>query len=253
MTSTPHNAPEDDTVNVSSYLTEMARIQPYKRAVVSPAGRDAQNRIAYVHLTFRQLDQESDCLAAGLENAGITRGTKTILMVRPGIEFFALTFALFKVGAVPVVVDPGMGLKRMLGCLKESVPDAFIGIPLAHMFRTIYPGFFTSVKTFVTVGRRCFWGGLTMKHIRKVPWTPHKTANTQRDEMAAILFTSGSTGPAKGAVYTHGNFDAQIRQIKSHFDIGPDEIDLPTFPLFALFDPALGMTRGISSGKLQFV
>ena len=91
MTSTPHNAPEDDTVNVSSYLTEMARIQPYKRAVVSPAGRDAQNRIAYVHLTFRQLDQESDCLAAGLENAGITRGTKTILMVRPGIEFFALT------------------------------------------------------------------------------------------------------------------------------------------------------------------
>jgi acyl-CoA synthetase (AMP-forming)/AMP-acid ligase II len=245
MTSTPHNAPEDDTVNVSSYLTEMARIQPYKRAVVSPAGRDAQNRIAYVHLTFRQLDQESDCLAAGLENAGITRGTKTILMVRPGIEFFALTFALFKVGAVPVVVDPGMGLKRMLGCLKESVPDAFIGIPLAHMLRTIYPGFFTSVKTFVTVGRRYFWGGLTMKHIRKAPWTPHKTANTQRDEMAAILFTSGSTGPAKGAVYTHGNFDAQIRQIKSHFDIGPDEIDLPTFPLFALFDPALGMTAVI--------
>ena len=245
MTSTPHNAPGGDTVNVSSYLTEMARIQPYKRAVVSPAGRDAQNRVTYAHLTFRQLDQESDCLAAGLENAGITRGTKTILMVRPSIEFFALTFALFKVGAVPVVVDPGMGLKRMLGCLKESMPDAFIGIPLAHMLRTIYPGFFTSVKTFVTVGRRYFWGGLTMKHIRKTPWTPHKTAGTQRDEMAAILFTSGSTGPAKGAVYTHGNFDAQIRQIKSHFDIGPDEIDLPTFPLFALFDPALGMTAVI--------
>ena len=63
--------------------------------------------------------------------------------------------------------------------------------------------------------------------------------------MAAILFTTGSTGPAKGVVYTHGNFDAQIKQIQDHFQIGPDEIDLPTFPLFALFDPALGMTAVI--------
>ena len=70
-------------------------------------------------------------------------------------------------------------------------------------------------------------------------------AATTRDETAAILFTTGSTGPAKGVIYTHGNFDAQIRQIQSHFDIGDDEIDLPTFPLFALFDPALGMTAVI--------
>ncbi len=243
--STSHKPSGDDVVNISSFLTEMARIQPYKRAVVCPAGRDGLNRVAYVHLTFRQLDQESDCLAAGLENAGITRGTKTILMVTPGLDFFTLTFALFKVGAVPVVVDPGMGIKRMLTCLTESMPDAFIGIPLAHVLRTIYPKSFKSVKTFITVGHRYFWGGLTMKHIRKVPWTPHPPVKTRREEMAAILFTSGSTGPAKGAVYTHGNFDAQIRQIKSHFNIGPDEIDLPTFPLFALFDPALGMTAVI--------
>ena len=71
----------DDVVNVSSFLKEMAGIQPYKRAVVCPAGRDAAGRAAYVHLTFRQLDQESDCLAAGLESAGIVRGKKTILMV----------------------------------------------------------------------------------------------------------------------------------------------------------------------------
>ena len=60
--------------------------------------------------------------------------------------------------------------------------------------------------------------------------------------MAAILFTTGSTGPAKGVVYTHGIFDAQVRNIRAQFGITPDEIDLPTFPLFALFDPALGMT-----------
>ena len=67
-------------------------------------------------------------------------------------------------------------------------------------------------------------------------------ADTRADEIAAILFTTGSTGPAKGVYYTHGVFDAQVRSIRAHFGITPEEIDLPTFPLFALFDPALGMT-----------
>ncbi|MBW1899845.1 MAG: AMP-binding protein, partial [Deltaproteobacteria bacterium] len=242
---TKNNTSDDNVVNVAYYLKDMAKKQPYKRAVVYPVSRDKNNRVAYSHMTFRQLDQESDCIAAGLERVGIVRGTKTILMVRPCLDFFAITFALFKTGAVPVVVDPGMGIKRMLSCMKESMPEAFIGIPLAHALRTFCPGYFKTVKTFVTVGRRLFWGGFDMNHIRKVPWASHSVAKTKENETAAILFTSGSTGPAKGVVYTHGNFDAQIKQIKAHFKITPDEIDLPTFPLFALFDPALGMTAVI--------
>jgi acyl-CoA synthetase (AMP-forming)/AMP-acid ligase II len=98
----------------------MARIQPYRRAVVYPAAHDHNGRVAYSHLTFRQLDRESDCFAHGLVQAGITRGTRTIVMLRPSLEFFALTFAMLKVGAVPVMVDPGMGVRRMLSCLRES-------------------------------------------------------------------------------------------------------------------------------------
>lgn len=230
------------TVNVARYLKTMARIQPYRRAVVYPAARDGLGRVAYSHLTFRQLDRESDCFAHGLESAGIRRGTRTIVMVRPSLEFFALTFAMFKVGAVPVMVDPGMGVRRMLSCLRESRAHAMIGIPPAHVLRVLRPGYFKSVKTAVTVGRRWFWKGLTLQDIRRLPWQPYTIADTSRDELAAILFTTGSTGPAKGAVYTHGIFDAQVRLIKEQFAISPDEIDLPTFPLFALFDPALGMT-----------
>jgi len=232
----------EDIVNVSYFLKENSNKFPYKRAVVFPEGRDSNGRVAYTHLTFRQLDRESDRIAAGLAKAGITRGTRTILMVRQSIDFFALTFALFKAGAVPVVVDPGMGIKRMLNCMSEGRPEAFIGIPLAHVLRTVYPKFFSTVKTFVTVGKKYFWGGLTLKQIRESAPLVHKTAKTVSSETAAILFTSGSTGPAKGVVYTHGTFDAQIRQIRSHFEIKENEIDLPTFPLFALFDPALGMT-----------
>ncbi|MBU0986709.1 MAG: AMP-binding protein [Proteobacteria bacterium] len=236
---------DNDFVNVSSHLKRMAEIQPCKRAVICPTGRDKAGHVTYAHLTFLQLDQESDCLAHGLIMAGITRGTRTILMVKPSIEFFALMFALFKTGAVPVVVDPGMGVRRMVDCFKESRPNGFIGIPLAHVLRTLYPKFFDSVTTWITVGRRWFWGGFTLAQIRQTPWKPFPSVQTQKDETAAILFTTGSTGPAKGTVYTHGTFDAQVRCIQSYFDITTNDIDLPTFPLFALFDPALGMTAVI--------
>ncbi|MGD8241298.1 MAG: fatty acid CoA ligase family protein [Desulfobacterales bacterium] len=232
-------------VNIAHRLKLTTKRMPSKRAVVQTAGHDRQGRIAYSHLTFAQLDRASDRLALGLEHSGIVRGTKTVLMVKPGIDFFVLIFALFKVGAVPVVVDPGMGMQRMLRCLESTTPRAFIGISAAHVVRALFPRFFRSVKIAVTAGRRLFWGGTTLAHLSRHPWQPYAPAPTHRDETAAILFTTGSTGPAKGAVYTHGNFDAQIQQIQDHFAIGEDEIDLPTFPLFALFDPALGMTAVI--------
>jgi acyl-CoA synthetase (AMP-forming)/AMP-acid ligase II len=237
-----HNS---DIVNIASYLNQAAKTRPFKRAVVYPAGRDKHGRVTYSHLTFSQLDQESDFLAHGLETAGITRGIRTVLMVKPSIEFFALIFAIFKTGAVPVVVDPGMGIRRMLACFKSTRPQAFIGIPLAHVVRTVFPGFFKSVKTWVTVGRRWFWGGPTLKQIRQSHAGPYSIARTRSQDMAAVLFTTGSTGPAKGAVYSHGNFDAQLKQIDTHLQMLPDEIDLATFPLFALFYPALGVTSVI--------
>lgn len=77
---------------------------------------------------------------------GIAKGVRTILMVRPSLEFFVLTFALFKAGAVPVAVDPGMGLKRMLECQMESRAEAFVGIPLAHVLENIFPQIFQDSK-----------------------------------------------------------------------------------------------------------
>jgi acyl-coenzyme A synthetase/AMP-(fatty) acid ligase len=96
----------------------------------------------------------------------------------------------------------------------------------------------------VTVGRRWFWGGLTLDQVKAAGRTAtgYRMTPTLAEEMAAILFTSGSTGPPKGAVYTHGNFAAQVESIRDMYQIEPGEIDLPTFPLFALFDPAMGMT-----------
>ncbi|MBU1398918.1 MAG: AMP-binding protein, partial [Proteobacteria bacterium] len=191
--------PNGDFVNVSSHLERMAEIQPYKRAVVYPVSRDKKGRIAYAHLTFLQLERESDRIAHGLNKAGINKGTRTVLMVKPGADFFSLVFALFKTGAVPVVVDPGMGINRMLSCLKSTRPEAFIGIPLAHVLRTLFPGFFKTVKVWITVGQRLFWGGHTLDMIKTGDMESYPQAMTKRNDTAAILFTTGSTGPAKGA------------------------------------------------------
>src|SRR5947209_897281 len=105
------------SLNIAAHLPALAAREPYRPAVVFPEGRDASGRVAYTRFTFRQLDDESNRLAAGLETLGIGRGTRTVLMVKPSLEFFALTFALFKAGAVPVLVDPGMGIRNLKQCL----------------------------------------------------------------------------------------------------------------------------------------
>lgn len=236
---------DDSVINIAYYLKKNAHALPHKRAVVYPVCKDKSGRVAYAHLTFKQLDHESDIIAYGLNSVGINKGTRTIIMVNPSIDFFTLIFALFKTGAVPVVVDPGMGIKRMLVCFAKSSPEAFIGIPKAHILRIIRPKTFKNIKTFITVGKRWLWSGYTLNDIRINSQKPYKIAATGKDDLAAILFTTGSTGPAKGVEYTHGIFDTQVNHILSCFDIQEDEIDLPTFPLFALFDPALGITAVI--------
>ena len=238
-------AAKASVVNITEQLTAMAARFPDKRAVVWTTGRDGAGRATYAHITFAELDRETDGYAHGLERVGVTRGTRTILFVKPGPEFFALVFALFKVGAVPVMIDPGIGKQQMRACLSHVQAEAFIGVPLAHVFRKLYPGAFKSIRVAITVGRRWGWGGLRLQDIRTDSPQRYEPAPTRPDDLAAILFTSGSTGPAKGVLYEHGTFDAQVRYLNEHFGYTDQEIDLPTFPLFALFDAALGMTAVI--------
>ncbi len=243
------------TVNIASHLKDMAQHHPDQLAVMFPASRDGKGQTEYSSFTYKKLDEESDFLAAGLDAIGIGRGVKTVLMVPPSLEFFSLTFALFKVGAVPVLVDPGIGIKNLGKCFAEAEPEAFIGITKAHVARLLFSWAKKSLKQLVTVGRRFGWGGHSLAQVTDIgrlrqsnsarsneQW---KAAETEIDETAAILFTSGSTGVPKGAVYSHGNFAAQVAALKQAFGIEPSEIDLCTFPLFALFAPALGMTAVI--------
>jgi acyl-CoA synthetase (AMP-forming)/AMP-acid ligase II len=234
-------------VNVAAPLASLATSRPHTLAIAQPYRSDSCGRIHYRHLTYRELNDQTDRLAAGLERVGIRRGVRTALMVPPGLDFYAVTFALFKVGAVVVLIDPGMGVKGLGTCLAEAEPDAFIGVPKAHLARVLFGWARKSLRVCVTVGARFGWSGYTLDQVYRQGSGsgPFALASTLPDEAAAILFTSGSTGVAKGAIYTHGIFAAQVEMLRQVYGIEPGEVDLPTFPLFGLFGPALGMTAVI--------
>ena len=231
--------------NIAAFLDEAEVKYPYKRAIVVPDGHDKDGRVLYSHLTFKQLNHEVNRAANALSQIGIARGTRTIVMVTMGYDCFVIFFALLKIGAIPVVVDPGMGLDRMVQCFQSTSPKAMISIPKAHLLRFKYPKAFRAVDTFVSTDKFIWKHCHNYRGIIQNQPVDFETALTRADETAAIMFTTGSTGPARGAIYTHGGFKAQLEHIQKHLQLGPDEIDLSTYPMFALFYPAMGVTAVI--------
>lgn len=220
--------------NIAALLDQIAEENPQSPAIIVPRKKR--------RIKFMELKEESDCLASGMIEAGISKGDRVLLLVPFGVEFITLTFALFKTGAVPVLIDPGLGRKNMLQCIEQARPKGMIAIPLARAAGMIFRGPFRDVEIFITVGPRWFWGENTLDRIRKMGGASHPAAEIAENDPAAILFTSGGSGPSKGVLYTHGMFSHQIEILRSHFGIQRGEIDLPTFPLFGLFSLCLGMT-----------
>jgi len=238
---------KSDPCNIAAALPRLAVARPTQPAIRCPGRRAPGGGPARydVVLDYRTLDARSDAIAAGLARQGIGRGVHTVVMVRPSPEFFLLMFALFKAGAVPVLVDPGIDKRALRQCLDEAQAEAFIGIPLAHVARWVL-GWARSARRLVTVGARLGWGGATLAQVERAgAGAGPQLAHTAPDEVAGIVFTSGSTGVPKGVVYRHRHFVAQIELMRQAFGIEPGGVDLPTFPPFALFDPALGLTSVI--------
>jgi acyl-CoA synthetase (AMP-forming)/AMP-acid ligase II len=225
----------ETTGNLSERLTALALSQPHKAAVICQI--DPSPR--YRSITFEQLEEETNRYARGLVEAGLQKDDRAILMMRPSIEFFALTAALLKVGAVLVMIDPGMGRRNLVSSLGEVEAKAFIGVPLAHFMRVISPSAFKNVELKITTGA---WGGMSLKKLRSKDPSPFAPVGRKPNDVVGIFFTSGSTGPPKGVVYEHGMFDNQIGFLKDHFGYEARDVDLATFPLFALFDVNLGLT-----------
>jgi acyl-CoA synthetase (AMP-forming)/AMP-acid ligase II len=227
-------------MNIAHRITEMAKCYPDKKSVVF-AKRLSDGSYTYPFYTFREFEERSNQFAHQLTKAGIRPGMRTLLFVKPCLDFSILTFALFKIGAIPVLIDPGMGLKNLLRSIKQVKPEAMISIGLVHWIRRLRPSPFSNVKVKVSLQRV---GGRThylYDQLEHLPVT-YEIYEAKDSDYSAILFTSGGTGIPKGVLYTHGILNAQTAALQKMFSLDETQKDLPGFPLFALFTLAMGMT-----------
>ncbi|MFD0267553.1 AMP-binding protein [Streptomyces sp. NPDC127106] len=249
-----------DAQSLAGLLERNARAHPDKPAVIHPDGPHGIRGVlpagparvpaqppAYGTLTYGELQQAVEQLAAGFTRAGITKGTKTVLMAPPGPELFALVFALFRIGAVPVVVDPGMGVRRMLHCYRTVGAEAFIGPPLAHLVRLLGRRTFAGIRVPVTLGRHPLGRARTLTAVRALGADSARRGGTApvaagRDDLLMIGFTTGSTGPAKGVEYTHRMALSIARQIEAVHGRTSQDTSLVTLPFYGVLDLVYGST-----------
>ena len=229
--------------NVANLVRRHVLEQPDTPALRFPAASYTTATPAWDTWTYRQLDEESDSYARGLMALGVRAGDRTLMLSKPSLEFYAALFALFKLGAVPVLLDPGMGAKSLLACIERTRPRVAIAMPTVHAVRTLVARrSFSSVEIVITAGTRWFWGGATLASCRQPSAMPFPVVERAGTDDAAIIFTSGSTGTAKGVSSRQAMFAAQVEALREMFDFRPGQKDLQAFAAFAIFDLCLGMT-----------
>jgi len=237
-------------MNITSRLDLAAETHPARPALIYFSSRNKR----WETVTYQELADLTQRFVFGLlclrmnsrRDFGIDPGMTAALLTPPSVDFFALAFALLKVGVVPIILDPAIGLTKVGECLAEAKPDIFIGNGFTHLLRKFLGWGGNSIKYNLSVeqvkdqGRRFEQvdgskiENLVSDHLMPVT-----------DPRAAIIYTSGSTGIPKGVLFTHENFAAQLDMLVETFNISPDEIDLPAFPLYALIDTLLGVTSVI--------
>jgi len=237
----------DSLENIGHSLTEMAERLPHSIAVACPRKGQPQRvaigkQLDYETITFAELERKSNQIANGLIEMGVTPGMRIALMVPPGIDFVASVFGLFKSGVVTILIDPGMGRKNMIQCLSDAKPQGILGIPLAHLARTILFFKFPNCKYNVAIQGLFPACKNASSFFKQLDNTTPPCVKLKRDDPAAIIFTTGSTGPPKGVLYRHRIFIEQCEQIANYFRMEPGKTDVSGFPLFALFNIAMGTT-----------
>ena len=194
-------------------------------------------------ISFAGLDADVRRVAAGLVEHGVTRGDRVALLIPPGIDLTVCLYACWRMAAVVVVVDAGLGARGISRALKSATPRHLIGIPRALTAARLlgWPGRRISAVEMATGVARSLAVSTTLDELRAlgegrpVPPTPADS------DPAAVIFTSGATGPAKGVSYRHHQLQAQRDVLARVYDINADDRFVAAFAPFALYGPAMGV------------
>ncbi|TDT29126.1 alpha/beta fold hydrolase [Naumannella halotolerans] len=187
-------------------------------------------------ITFGDLAERVSAVARGLTARGVEPGDRVAVLVPPGIDLTTVVYALWRLGAVIVIADAGLGLRRMAGALRGAGVDHVVGIGKALVLTGL---------TGVPGSRIRFEGRRIAELIEDGTGVELPDSEPAPDADGAILFTSGATGPPKGVVYSRTRLSAQIALLRDGFGFGHDDSFVAAFAPFALYGPALGMASAV--------
>lgn len=192
--------------------------------------------------SFHELHRRVMGIARGLGELGLQPGERVAMLVPPSVDLVAAVYAVWRAGGVTVVADRGLGLRGLGRAVRGARVDWVIGPPQALAAARALrwaPGAYR-----IAVGPKPSMGAVaTLDDLsRSAAVMPPVPAP---DDPAAVLYTSGATGPAKGVRYRHHQLAAQRDALANTYGITRADSLVAAFAPFALYGPALGIASTI--------
>ncbi|MCB0930694.1 MAG: AMP-binding protein [Mycobacterium sp.] len=247
----------DDVFNLADIVLRVAREHPARIAVIDLDGWEGYGRRRYKRHTYAELSSDVESVAVGLREMGIAELTRIVCMSPPSYETCVMGVALTRVGAFSIWIDPSVGYRNVAERLSRVQPEAFLGNALAHLGRITFGWGPRDLRKLVLTespllpggriitGFPPFPGAHSIRSLRKHEPAEPKPPKVGPNDPCAVLYTTGSTGPAKPSLYLHRNFCQLFRNAQHSWGWDKSNevpVDMAVFPAFLFIPISAGGT-----------
>jgi acyl-CoA synthetase (AMP-forming)/AMP-acid ligase II len=225
--------------NITHRFINYANNNPGKPAIVIPEEYNENEILKEKIVTFSDMAQLISQYENGLRSHGYKKGDKIIMLTPVNLEFYACMMAMLNIGIVAVFLDPGIGLKKILHCVKDSKAKGIISVDRLLKFWPLIFSLWFKDKFSSDKKRK----GISLLESLKSDIVSDliPTALDATDHVL-VTYTSGSTGKPKAADRNAKNVFNQLNFISKVWDCNEDVIDFPSFPMFGFMNLLYGVT-----------
>lgn len=235
--------------NVTNFLDNHAKTHPEHVAFYWLDNTSSADK-KHTSITIDGFVKQASHVASGLMKVGIQSGDRVVLLMPMSAQLYVAISALQRVGATPVFIETWSPASTGFSSSLEQIKPKGIVYP-GEAFDTLHDSpFFENIPIKITTGKAAEEDRYTFEALANTPsFAPIVAVN--REHPALITFTTGSSGTPKGANRTHRFLAAQHYALSQYISYSESDIDIPTFPVFALNNIACGVSTVIPSIDLR--